>query len=1599
MTSNTETMARGFPLVIPTKSMLPNARLVLRNDLGQVIQQWLIRQSKCTLGSASSCTLRCDAPGIAPYHALIVVGARQVFVRALAPRLSRGGVPVGELLLTDDENQFEIAGHNFCLMRRNNVLPTSPRTQEDVAAEGGHERLRFTLARPLEINRRRAMKSQPKAPTVLPEDIPHIDSKWVARLVQEAIEPLECQLQNVLMPLTELQAESRKQGRLRKQLLAESKTRADRTYPTPTDPAVARLPEQLDELAARQASAVHSLSERIESVNQQLSIIEELVHQDVATRQDASTSEIAQRDAIQNDAIEQLQTGMVSVSSALQDLEKRQQQVREEDRGWKAEIQTEMSALRTAVEDLASRNDELSSIAAVNDNFSSWRDDMQEQFQQLQKLIHEAAERAEKARESQQENAEDQAWRLEVGEQFASMRATLETVSQQIRPEVTGIEQLKEMIQQVAERAEEARENPQENAADQAWRLEVGEQFASMRATLETVSQQIRPEVTGIEQLKEMIQQVAERAEEARETQQENAADQAWRLEVGEQFASMRATLETVSQQIRPEVTGIEQLKEMIQQVAERAEEARENPQENAADQAWRLEVDEQFASIRAALETVSQQIRPEVTGIEQLKEMIQQVAERTEEARETPQENAADQAWRLEVDEQFASIRAALETVSQQIRPEVTGIEQLKEMIQQVAERTEQARETQQEHAEDQDWNLEIGEQFASIRAALETVSQQTRPEVTGIEQLKAMIQQLAERTEEARENPQEPTEDQDWNLEIGEQFASIRAALEAVSQQIRPEMTGIEQLKEMIQQVAKRTEEARETPQENAADQAWRLEVGEQFASIRAALESVSQQIRPGLTETQPATSADRIENEANVDELAPVQNDVWNELTADSESAELPPQPEGFIKNDWLISPLEDPVSPLEDPVSPVAAPQNEPSVAEELAEVSTDSVDSVVGTQAEPGNAHEKETADDLGRVFNEYDPSSEVFVQDIAAPELDSSQATTDSNPELPEPHADSSSSVQAWEQPDDFETFVDDSAAVEEAVVESKFMEDASPEDDAAMDGQQSPFDFNGADAEQQLPDGPLAFGQDSASVEDGNPPALEDTSAGLDLWSDAATTSDAESAEFDVAAARPAVPPDALEDDQGELPIFAEQLDAEVGLSDQPGPTSFSDSADDDESDVDDGEMEFFGLGMELQQHTAPAEETEHAEEREKVEELEGFAGLDDVEKLEEVEGIGEQESSAQPFQPTVQLGEDPQDSEFDAGNALPSWWTEEEAQEHFQDSLADEYAPPPARFLHDIPTDEGRPEDAPESLEFDRDVESSAELESDEHEPEFPTQMAENENKFAGFDSFSAAGPSPIFANPESPEAFASAAHDDASASESAVDAVPPVTAMTSAQVSEEEGEDGSVEDYMRKLLARMRGVPEEDVELPATSAAPPAKPVLVTGSENTVPGAVGPESVSLPDEDSPTAAAEAPTTDRRATDFVTDPYDPDTYVPRVLAPEKVKNLAAMRELANSSARTAIHSSTRKRHFASILLKASISLVGMMVAGVLIAINGLQVNIGLVATVAALLVAAIWGYDALSSVKPLIQSNLVLKPQQDDAPEESEDEAMSSQ
>ncbi|MCA9128798.1 MAG: hypothetical protein KDB22_17050, partial [Planctomycetales bacterium] len=382
--------------VLPPPSREVAARLVLRDDLGQVASQWLIKQSKCTLGSSPSCTLRCTEPGIAPFHALIVVGARQIFVRALAPKLMRDGVAVNEILLTDSPSTFEIGRHRFELSR--DIRSESPQQEEAHAAD----RLKFTLARPFQLKSKKppansatgdatrtvaasradtsvaaadSTLAQVDAADILAQDDDgninadrpesRVDPDWIAELVRSAIEPLECQIQNVLEPIDELRTQSRQQKKLRKKRdLARKRKQAELQANPPVDP-IPLITREIESLAARQAAAMDVLGERVSDVNAQITALERLIAQEreagdaseAATNQqiDQLKADTDERLRVQSSAIEQLQTGIIAVSSVLSDLRDNQVSSEKESHKWTEEIYEKLQSLQSAIDELSAR--------------------------------------------------------------------------------------------------------------------------------------------------------------------------------------------------------------------------------------------------------------------------------------------------------------------------------------------------------------------------------------------------------------------------------------------------------------------------------------------------------------------------------------------------------------------------------------------------------------------------------------------------------------------------------------------------------------------------------------------------------------------------------------------------------------------------------------------------------------------------------------------------------------------------------------------------------------------------------------------------------------------------------------------------------------------------------------------------------------------------------------------------------------------------------------------------------------------------------------------------------------------------------------------
>ncbi len=353
----------SVPTVLPTNPNSPFAKLVVKSEVGQVVQQWLLLQNKCTLGSASSCALRCQLSGIAPYHALLVRGARQVFIRALAPKLSRNGVAVNELLLTEDQCTFEIAGHQFELIR--NVKPSE--ANPSASNHPATNKMKFTLARPMEIGQvRQPAVAPPVPPSSLPLNFPRYEQsqpspvaspelqpQWITDLIQSAMQPLERQLNGIIAPLAAVQNELDKRAKLERkrrnrsskrptpELLESSRadseqvgqessdqyvapqnsasfesTTLQNSFTTQIDvqPQIARLPEpvivpiispEVESQLARQNETLDSLTSRLSEMRNNLGSLERVVSQNFVTVIDAASA-AAKTPGPVNEALERI---------------------------------------------------------------------------------------------------------------------------------------------------------------------------------------------------------------------------------------------------------------------------------------------------------------------------------------------------------------------------------------------------------------------------------------------------------------------------------------------------------------------------------------------------------------------------------------------------------------------------------------------------------------------------------------------------------------------------------------------------------------------------------------------------------------------------------------------------------------------------------------------------------------------------------------------------------------------------------------------------------------------------------------------------------------------------------------------------------------------------------------------------------------------------------------------------------------------------------------------------------------------------------------------------------------------------------------------
>lgn len=386
------------PTPRPAKTPATGSKLIVTDAEGHALETWVIKQAKCTLGSADSCTICCTLPGIAPIHALIVSGARQSFVRSLAGKLSQDGIPASELLLSDQKSYFELAGYRFSLIRQTNAATEEERLQA--------KRMRFALARPLSIS------SQPEPIRQAPVEDTSVSSPWVANIIREAIEPLEAQIDSLLLPLAEFQAQSmqaqlaaakeleeeRRKTELEKQRAYEEELKAKQIAADRLKDSEERRKQKEQEIVsmvAQQSANMETLTERISDVNNQLATIERIIAQDAeqtANHSAQTNGFIAQTNnviAVQQTAIEQLQTGIVSVSESLKQLQERQQAAQTENLTWKNEVQLQLQQLTSAVSEFSdiAKNANQPELIDVIESLKTTHEEAQVEIQRWQEGV------------------------------------------------------------------------------------------------------------------------------------------------------------------------------------------------------------------------------------------------------------------------------------------------------------------------------------------------------------------------------------------------------------------------------------------------------------------------------------------------------------------------------------------------------------------------------------------------------------------------------------------------------------------------------------------------------------------------------------------------------------------------------------------------------------------------------------------------------------------------------------------------------------------------------------------------------------------------------------------------------------------------------------------------------------------------------------------------------------------------------------------------------------------------------------------------------------------------------------------------------------
>jgi hypothetical protein len=166
------------------------------------------------------------------------------------------------------------------------------------------------------------------------------------------------------------------------------------------------------------------------------------------------------------------------------------------------------------------------------------------------------------------------------------------------------------------------------------------------------------------------------------------------------------------------------------------------------------------------------------------------------------------------------------------------------------------------------------------------------------------------------------------------------------------------------------------------------------------------------------------------------------------------------------------------------------------------------------------------------------------------------------------------------------------------------------------------------------------------------------------------------------------------------------------------------------------------------------------------------------------------------------------------------------------------------------------------------------------------------------------------------------------------------PGVSASPACRGNGSDGDEESIENYMERLLGRIRGE---------------------HGNERSTPVKCEPAPQETPpvEEQEPPQMPAAPPSE--------ETLDETEYVPRSAAPERSSNLAAMRELANESAHSAINTCFRRRRRSFVFGKVLLALFAVAVAATVVTIGDIRQNATLYGALVASIMAGAWVLQVL--------------------------------